>query len=208
MTTSRRDREKEKMKERILEAASGIIAEDGLDRLSIRKIAARIEYSPSIIYHYFKDKEEIINTVMQSGYQKIVQSVSSANLKSLSGEERLKEMTRSYINAALSMPDEFMSVQLNSSKDTLTYTSSLFKGASREKPALASLYNCLKEINIDSDIDEQVLEMTAQMIAVSTLGLILKLITEKNIDNNQRQKLIDFFSDNTVIRMAYVNIGM
>lgn len=208
MTTSRRYREKEQMKELILEAASSIIAEDGLDRLSIRKIAARIEYSPSIIYHYFKDKEEIINTVMQSGYQKIVQSVSSAKLKSLSGEERLKEMTRSYINAALSMPDEFMSVQLNSSKDTLTYTSSLFKGASREKPALASLYNCLKEINIDSDIDEQVLEMTAQMIAVSTLGLILKLITEKNIDNSQRQKLIDFFADNTVIKIAYVNNSM
>ena len=205
MTTSRRDREKEKMKELILEAASNIIATDGLDKLSIRKIAAKIEYSPSIIYHYFKDKDEILSSVMQSGYQKIVQAVSSARLKDLSGEDRLKEMSRSYINAALNMPDEFMSIQLNSSKDALTYTSSLFKGASKEKPALASLYNCLMDINKDSDIDEQVLEMTAQMIAVSTLGLILKLITEKNIDEKQRKRLIDFFSDNTVIKMAYIN---
>lgn len=205
MTTTRRDRDKEKMKQLILVAASDIIAEDGLDKLSIRKIAAKIEYSPSIVYHYFKDKEEILNSVMQRGYRKILHAVSSVELNSISGEDRLKEMSRSYINAALAMPDEFMSVQLNSSKRALDYTSSLFKGAAKEKPALAALYSCLMEINKGSDIDEPVMEMTAQMIAAATFGLILKLITEKNIDEKQRQNLIDFFCDITVIKMAYVD---
>ena len=61
----RREREVEEMKELILSAASDIIASQGFDKLSIRKIAKKIEYSPSIIYHYFDDKEEILNVVMQ-----------------------------------------------------------------------------------------------------------------------------------------------
>ncbi len=203
MPISRRDREKEKMKELILEAASDIITQEGLDNLSIRKVAKKIEYSPSIIYHYFKDKDEILSSVMQIGYQKIVKAVSSANIKSLSSKDRLKNMTKSYIKAALSMPDEFMAVQLNSSAETLKYTSSLFKGASNEKPALSELYNCIKEINKDSD--ETTLELTAQMVAVSTLGLIIKLITEKNIDDEQRQMLIDFFVNNTLLKIVYIN---
>ena len=53
----RRKREIEEMRELILKAASEIMSSDGFDKLSIRKIARKIEYSPSIIYHYFDNKE-------------------------------------------------------------------------------------------------------------------------------------------------------
>lgn len=202
MTQNRRQREKEEMKELILKAASDIIGAEGFDKLSIRKIAKKIEYSPSIIYHYFKDKEEILNSVMQRGYGKIVTAVSSVKMIGESPEERLSEMTRNYIEAALKMPDEFMAAQLNESKEALEHTSSLFKGASRKKPALTALYKCLEEIYKDKDIDDNIMELTAQMIAVSTLGLTIKLIIEKDIGDEQRQKLIQFFSNEIVIRIA------
>ena len=69
---NRRVREKEEMRELILTAASKIIADEGFEKLSIRKIASKIEYSPSVIYNYFTDKEEILNNVMHRGYKKIV----------------------------------------------------------------------------------------------------------------------------------------
>ena len=201
----RREREKEEMKELILLAASDIIASEGFDKVSIRKIAKKIEYSPSIIYHYFKDKEEILNNVMQRGYKKIVLAVSSLKMENSSSEERLIRMTKNYIKAALSMPDEFMAAQLNQSKSALKHTSSLFKGASKEKAALRLLYECLKEIYKDKDIDEDTIELTAQMIVVSTLGLIFKLITEKDIGNEQRERLINFYSKEIVLRIANGN---
>ena len=97
----RREREIEEMRELILKAASNIISDEGLDKLSIRKIAKKIKYSPSILYHYFNDKEEILNNVMKRGYKKIISAVSSAELKDTSPEERLVQMTKNYIIATL-----------------------------------------------------------------------------------------------------------
>ena len=139
---------------------------------------------------------------MQRGYKKIVKAVSLAKVKGDSPEERLVEMTKNYIKAALDMPEEFIAAQLNQSEIALKHTSSLFKGASKEKPALAALYNCLKEIYKDKKVDENTIELTAQMIAVSTLGLIIKLIIEKDIDDKQRQKLIGYFSEEIVLKIV------
>lgn len=203
----RREREVEEMKELILSAASDIIASEGFDKLSIRKIAKKIEYSPSIIYHYFDDKEEILNVVMQRGYKKIVSAVSSMKIESSTPEEKLIKMTQNYIKVALSMPEEFMVAQLNQSNVALKHTSSLFEGASKEKPALSALYQCLKEIykDKDKDVDENTIELTAQMIVVSTLGLIFKIIIEKDIGDKQRDNLISFYSNEIVLRIANVN---
>lgn len=198
----RREREIEEMKELILTTASEIIATEGLDKLSIRKIANKIEYSPSIIYHYFKDKDEIIGNVMQRGYKKILSAVSSAKMEQETPIDRVKQMTKNYIRAALHMPEEFMAVQLNQSEIALKHTASLFKGASKEKPALTALYQCLQEMYAGHDVSEDKLEMTGQMIVVATLGVIFKLIIEKDIDEEQRERLIDFYTEDIVVRIA------
>jgi AcrR family transcriptional regulator len=67
----RREREKEEMRELILSAADEIVASEGFDKLSVRKIANKIEDSASIIYHYFTDKDEILHNLMQRGYKKM-----------------------------------------------------------------------------------------------------------------------------------------
>jgi AcrR family transcriptional regulator len=198
----RREKEIEEMKELILSTASEIITMEGLDKLSIRKIASKIEYSPSIIYHYFKDKEEIVNQVMQRGYKKIVSAVSSAEVEQQTPKERLRLMTKNYIKAALAMPEEFMAAQLNTSDLALKHTASLFKGASKEKPALTALFQSLKEMYTGQEVSEDTLEMTSQMIAVSTLGFIIKLIIEKNLDGEQKEKLVEFYTNDIVFRIA------
>ena len=44
----------------ILDAARAIIHEQGPDKLSMRAIADRIDYSPAGLYEYYGSKEEII----------------------------------------------------------------------------------------------------------------------------------------------------
>lgn len=188
----RKEREREQQKELILGAASDIVSEQGIEQLSIRKLADRIEYSPAIIYHYFKDKDDIIGHLMKRGYQKIIEALSSGQVLSDDPEERLRELIRNYISAALKMPDEFKNIQLNASPAILEYTSSMFKGASEQKPALSILAQCLKEIYKGKNPDESTIELTAQIIATSTFGLIIKLILE-NVDEVQRNRLIEHY---------------
>lgn len=189
----RKEREREQQRDLILQAAGEIFAEEGIEKLSIRKIANKIEYSPATIYHYFKDKEDIINHLMTRGYQKIMRSLSAVRDYPDSPEKKLRELIRKYIESALDMPDEYMSVQLSKSPAIRGYTSSLFKGASAKKPALAILTECLKEMYRNQNIEDDIIELTAQTISVSAIGLITRLIIEKDIGEQQRTKLIDHY---------------
>jgi len=190
----RKKRERDQRRELILNAANEIMQKEGIDNISIRKIANKIEYSPAIIYHYFQDKDDIINHLMKTGYQKIVSGLSSVLADGDTPEELLKKLTRTYIEVALQMPDEYKSVQLSNSPGILEYTSSLFAGASEKKPALKILFQCLKEIYKGKNADDKVLELTAQVIATSTFGLITRLILEKDlISEEQKEKLINHY---------------
>jgi len=67
----RREREREQIRTRIVEAARDILSEQGLDALSMRGIAERIEYSPATIYLYFRDKNELIRSVVEDGFRRL-----------------------------------------------------------------------------------------------------------------------------------------
>ena len=59
-TSDRRDRDRQEMRKLIVETATQILVEEGIDQVSIRRIADRIEYSPGTIYLYFEDKDDIL----------------------------------------------------------------------------------------------------------------------------------------------------
>jgi len=69
--SERREREKEALRTRIVEAARDIVSEEGLDALSMRAIAERIEYSPATIYLYFRDKDEMLREVVRAGFRRL-----------------------------------------------------------------------------------------------------------------------------------------
>lgn len=185
----RKERERDQRCELILNAAREIITKEGLENLSIRKIAGRIEYSPSIIYHYFQDKDDIINHLMKKSYQKILDALVSAQSSEDEPGQKIREMIRNYINLALQMSDEYMGIMLGSSPGILEHTSVLFKGASNNRQAIGMLCRCLKEIY--KNIDDNLIELTAQVLWTATFGLIIRLLIEKDISEEQRMKLID-----------------
>ncbi len=193
----RREKEKAEMKKNILKAANEIIKEEGIDKLSIRKIAKKIDYSAPIVYHYFKDKEDIINTIMIRGYEKILREISSSQKNYKNPRENLEKGIRRYIEISLEAPYEYKSILLNSSKEILDYTALLFKGAASKRQGIAMLCNSIKDIfeSEGRDIDDNVIELKAQIIWVSMFGLIIKLIVENNINKNQKERLIDTLID-------------
>lgn len=196
----RRDREKQQMKELILQTAAHIILAEGFEKLSIRKIANRIDYSPAIIYHYFRNKDEILSQVLRRGHQDFTASLSEGLAEASTPEERLKTLCRNYVRAALKDPDQFLAVQLNDSPEVLEITAYMFENASEEKPTLNILYKTVKEIAGEGAANREI-EITSQIIAASTLGLITKLTLEKNIGENQRNEIIDRFTE-AAVRMA------
>ena len=70
----RRDREREALRTRIVEAARDIVSENGLDALSMRAIAERVEYSPATLYLYFRDKEDLLREVVVEGFRRLAEA--------------------------------------------------------------------------------------------------------------------------------------
>ncbi len=55
----RKIRQKENLREGILQAAKKIAVNEGWQAVTIRKIADEIEYTPPIVYEHFANKEAV-----------------------------------------------------------------------------------------------------------------------------------------------------
>jgi len=66
MKNTRQERQADTRKA-ILQTALELIAEKGLDKLSLREIARRVGYSPAGLYEYFDSKEGILLTLAEEG---------------------------------------------------------------------------------------------------------------------------------------------
>ncbi|MCI0432274.1 MAG: TetR/AcrR family transcriptional regulator [Gemmatimonadetes bacterium] len=100
----RREREREQLRERILEAARDLLSEQGLAGLSMRAIADRIEYSPATIYLYFKDKEDLVHEVVHAGFRRLHEYTGSEVSKlgeTAGAAEQYSAMGRAYARFAL-----------------------------------------------------------------------------------------------------------
>lgn len=69
----RRAREKEGLRREILDAARELFVTEGYDRVTMRRLAEKIEYSPTTIYLYFKDKEELLQTVCEEAFHLLLE---------------------------------------------------------------------------------------------------------------------------------------
>ncbi len=69
----RRERERQELRQKILAAARELFAELGYEAVTMRKIAQRIEYSPTAIYFHFKDKLAVFRELCESDFRDLAQ---------------------------------------------------------------------------------------------------------------------------------------
>ena len=97
---TRKERQKEELRGKILEAAKALFIERGFEETSIRNIAEKIEYSPTTIYLYFKDKDDIFYALHQEGFV-LLNQYFRALQNVIDPFERLKAICKAYIAFAL-----------------------------------------------------------------------------------------------------------
>ncbi len=98
----RRAREKQELRRAILDAARDLFAEQGYQAVSMRKIAEKIEYSPTSIYLHFKDKDEILRFLVAEGFSLLCQRMQQVRLAN--PIERIREGGKCYTQFALENP--------------------------------------------------------------------------------------------------------
>src|SRR5689334_7339843 len=108
-TSSRRLKEKEDRKDRILAAAREVFFEVGIRRATVDMIAAKAEIAKGTVYLYFQTKETILAHLLLEGLDTLHEYLTtsfdeSANLDS---ETRLRRLAAAYYEFYQQEPDYF-----------------------------------------------------------------------------------------------------
>ncbi len=86
----------------ILDAARDLIAEGGLDRLSMRAVAEKVGVSATAIYHYFQGKQDLVERVVKRAFERFGGYLERAMREHPRGSvERIRALGEAYIRFAL-----------------------------------------------------------------------------------------------------------
>lgn len=105
--TTPKQRRHARTRQEILEAALAILHEKGPEKLSLRAIARRVDYSPAGLYEYFANKEEIIAAVCAEGDHRLGLLLKAVP-KDLPADEYIVQLGLAYIRHAQENPAHFM----------------------------------------------------------------------------------------------------
>ena len=102
----RRKRERSETRDKILDAARELFVTEGYDGVSMRRVAEKIEYSPTAIYVHFANKEELFLELCHSDYHRLAESfVKLAQIPD--PVEKLRQIGRAYIEFGLKNPNHY-----------------------------------------------------------------------------------------------------
>ena len=103
----RRAREKEQLRRQILSAARELFVSEGYENVSMRKIADKIEYSPTIIYLYFKDKADLLDSVCKETLQNLMNTLEMLKSDKSNPVENLRKSGKVYVEFGLKYPQDY-----------------------------------------------------------------------------------------------------
>jgi AcrR family transcriptional regulator len=92
----RKYRQKEEVRSLILDTAWHQIREEGVQALSIRKVADAIEYSVPVIYTHFESKDALIKEFIQKGYRILTGQLEEARAPHADAARQLEAMAQAY----------------------------------------------------------------------------------------------------------------
>ena len=187
-TKERRAREKEQLRRQIIDAARELFVSEGYENVSMRKIANKIEYSPTTIYLYFKDKADLLDSVCKETLLDLLNTLGLLNRDKSDPIETLRKSGKAYVEFGLKYPQDY--------KLTFVVRPQFQKGLGLEEGSVGErVFNYLREMVsecISQKAFRQVdVDTAGQALWSAVHGVTLLLIDFSDFPWTERDKLID-----------------
>lgn len=96
------------LRKALLKAAKELIAEAGIENLSLRKLAERAGVSRTAPYHHFSDKNDLLCAIAAEGFRRRHQSAKATfENPHLTQEQRFEDFICGYVRFAADNPEEY-----------------------------------------------------------------------------------------------------
>jgi len=195
----RKLRQKKFLRQEILDAASELFVKEGYENASMRRIAEKIEYSPTTIYLYFKDKAELLEQVCHETFARL--SAHLTRILEQPGDpiERLQRGLLAYIHFGLENPHHYRATFMMPIPDGLD-KEEYKQPDSPGMQAFDFLRRCVYDCISSGKFQNADPEIISQTLWSGVHGITSLLIThEKGFPWVERKQLIPFVVD-TLIR--------
>lgn len=95
------------LRQTLLSAAAEMIAAQGMESLSLRKLADRVGVSRTAAYHHFKDKNDLLCAIAANGFKRWQDSLKQLDSHQLPERDKFEQYVLGYINFATSYAEEY-----------------------------------------------------------------------------------------------------
>ncbi len=102
----RRERERAETRRQILEAARRMFVRQGYEGTTMRAIAAKIGYTPTAIYHHFKDKDTLVAELSALDFRALTQALQQTSSVA-DPLERFEKVGEAYVEFGLTHPMQY-----------------------------------------------------------------------------------------------------
>jgi AcrR family transcriptional regulator len=196
---TRRARQKALLRQEIIDAARDILAREGYEQLSMRKVAERIEYSPTAIYLHFHDKRDLVFQVCEETFERLVGELASLETEFKDPLDRLRGGLHRYVAFGLRHPQyylaTFVAVPLEQlPEDIERYNNPESNGVRALGILRASIVACIDARRIRK-VDPDV---TTRVLWSAVHGITALLIQMPNFSWGEQQKTIDALIDTLI----------
>ena len=119
----RRERERQETRRKILDASRKMFVRRGYEATTMRAIAKEVEYTPTAIYHHFRNKEALLNELSTIDFQALAQTFQRVG-RVEDPLERLAKIGTAYVEFAQKHPMQYQ----------LMFMTTRLEGAASEPP--------------------------------------------------------------------------
>lgn len=192
----KRQREKNTLRQQIMDAARDLFVEQGYDNVSMRKIADRIEYSPTAIYLHFKDKSELLASICTATFAGLASALEGVSAKLRTGKhdpvELLKKGLHIYVEFGLAHPNHYQLTFLSPHEDPLNEDPICMQ-------AFAYLVEGVEACIVAGRFRAHVAQESSQALWAAVHGVTSLLIQHSGFPFVARRKLITRVIDSMVL---------
>lgn len=192
----RRAREKKELRQEILDAARDLFVREGFENVSMRKIAEKIEYSPTTIYLYFQDKADLLDCICEETFARLVRKQTILDHSVSDPLERLRRGLRSYIEFGLKHPNHYKVAFMMS--EPFDDPEHCVRSRAMGQKAFDHLRRDLTICSEQHLIEVSDIEATAQVLWATIHGLTSLLIAHPKFEWVERHHLIDTLIENAL----------
>jgi AcrR family transcriptional regulator len=193
----RKARQKKFLRQEILDAASELFVRNGYENVSMRRIADKIEYSPTTIYLYFKDKAELLEQVCNETFARLVQRLTKIIEQPGDPLERLKRGLLTYIEFGVENPHQYRATFMMPVPKEFD-PEEFYRKDSLGMQAFSFLARAITECIEAGKIPAMNVELASQVLWAGIHGITSLLITDPKFPWVGKAKVIHFTVDTLV----------